>query len=76
MSFGCMIQSIFTFPADFKMLVKERQSGMYRLSAYYAARTIRCASAIALGTTSMQHGNTQGATQSACVRKRHLSNDV
>jgi hypothetical protein len=34
--------SIFTFPADFAMLKKERASGMYRLSAYYAARTLRC----------------------------------
>ncbi len=43
MSFGCMFQAILTFPADFQMLIKERQSGMYRLSAYYFARMIRCA---------------------------------
>mmetsp|Transcript_8214 Transcript_8214/g.14078 ORF Transcript_8214/g.14078 Transcript_8214/m.14078 type:complete len:703 (-) Transcript_8214:560-2668(-) len=40
MSFSSMFQAIFTFPADFQMLVKERQSGMYRLSAYYVARSM------------------------------------
>jgi hypothetical protein len=33
--------ALFAFPADFNMLVKERLSGMYRLSSYYVARTIR-----------------------------------
>ncbi|KAK9815539.1 hypothetical protein WJX72_005401 [[Myrmecia] bisecta] len=34
-----MLGSIFTFPAEYKMMLKERASGMYRLSAFYLART-------------------------------------
>lgn len=40
MSFAALFASLFTFPLEFQMLVKERQSGMYRLSAYYFARTL------------------------------------
>jgi len=40
MSFSAMFQAIFNYPSEFSMLVKERQSGMYRLSAYYVARTL------------------------------------
>ncbi|RWR80530.1 ABC transporter G family member 9-like protein [Cinnamomum micranthum f. kanehirae] len=32
------VQAIFTFPLDCTMLIKERESGMYRLSAYFMAR--------------------------------------
>lgn len=30
-----MFSSLFTFPSEFKMMLKERASGMYRLSAFY-----------------------------------------
>jgi len=40
MSFSAMFQALFTFPLDMMMLVKERQSSMYRLSAYYLAKTL------------------------------------
>lgn len=33
-----MFVALFTFPDEFKMLLKERASGMYRLSAFYFAR--------------------------------------
>ncbi|XP_016541771.1 ABC transporter G family member 9 [Capsicum annuum] len=35
-----MFQAIFTFPQERLMLKKERSSGMYRLSAYFMARTV------------------------------------
>ncbi|CAH9107832.1 unnamed protein product [Cuscuta europaea] len=34
-----LFQAIFTFPAEKKMLKKERSSGMYRLSSFFMART-------------------------------------
>lgn len=34
-----MFTAIFTFPMDKQMMTKERVSGMYRLSAYFLART-------------------------------------
>lgn len=37
--FTAMFNSLFVFPSEFKMMVKERSSGMYRLSAFYFART-------------------------------------
>ncbi|KAF5832191.1 hypothetical protein DUNSADRAFT_11998 [Dunaliella salina] len=40
MSFSSMFQALFTFPLDMIMLVKERQSSMYRLSAYYLAKIL------------------------------------
>ncbi|KAG2425311.1 hypothetical protein HXX76_013891 [Chlamydomonas incerta] len=40
MGFASLFAALFTFPAEFQMLVKERQSGMYRLSAFYVARTL------------------------------------
>ncbi|KAL3156013.1 hypothetical protein ABBQ32_013001 [Trebouxia sp. C0010 RCD-2024] len=39
MSMRAMLGALFTFPAEFKMMLKERASGMYRLSAFYFART-------------------------------------
>lgn len=39
LSFYSMFRALFTFPNEFRMMVKERTSGMYRLSAYYIART-------------------------------------
>lgn len=38
MSFYSMFKSLFTFPSEFRMMLKERTSGMYRLSSYYIAR--------------------------------------
>lgn len=34
-----LYNAVFTFPLERPMLVKERSSGMYRLSSYFAART-------------------------------------
>jgi len=39
-SFRSLFASLFTFPNEYRMLTKERPSGMYRLSAYYAGRTL------------------------------------
>ncbi|KAK9803713.1 hypothetical protein WJX73_005190 [Symbiochloris irregularis] len=38
LSFRQMFVALFTFPDEYKMLLKERASGMYRLSAFYFAR--------------------------------------
>lgn len=35
-----MLEAIFTFPQERKMLEKERSSGMYRLSAYFMSRIL------------------------------------
>jgi len=40
MSFYAMFRALFTFPNDFNMMLKERRSGMYRLSTFYIARTL------------------------------------
>ncbi|CAL8462005.1 g1536 [Coccomyxa elongata] len=39
LTFRSMFTALFTFPEEYKMLLKERASGMYRLSAFYFART-------------------------------------
>ena len=39
-SFNALFQALLTFPPDFQILLKERQSNMYALSAYYAAKTL------------------------------------
>ncbi|GER49900.1 ABC transporter family protein [Striga asiatica] len=35
-----LYNAVFTYPQERAMLIKERSSGMYRLSAYFAARTV------------------------------------
>jgi ABC-type multidrug transport system permease subunit len=37
-AFSSLFSSLFTFPNEYRMLLKERQSGMYRLSAFYLSR--------------------------------------
>ena len=39
LSFRSMFAALFTFPNEYKMMLKERASGMYRLSAFYFARS-------------------------------------
>ena len=39
LSFRSMFAALFTFPSEYKMMLKERASGMYRLSAFYFARS-------------------------------------
>lgn len=39
-AFSAMFSALFTFPSEYRMLLKERASGMYRLSAFYIARTV------------------------------------
>ena len=40
LSFRSLFLALFTFPEEFKMLLKERASGMYQLSAFFFARTL------------------------------------
>lgn len=40
MAFAAMFAQIFTFPLEYDMMVKERQSGMYRLSSFFIARIL------------------------------------
>ena len=40
LSFGQLFAALFVFPQELPMLLKERSSDMYRLSAYYIARSI------------------------------------
>lgn len=35
-----LYNAVFTFPQERRMLIKERSSGMYRLSSYFLARTV------------------------------------
>uniref|UniRef100_A0A0C9S664 TSA: Wollemia nobilis Ref_Wollemi_Transcript_15471_2810 transcribed RNA sequence n=1 Tax=Wollemia nobilis TaxID=56998 RepID=A0A0C9S664_9CONI len=35
-----LFNAVFTFPQESSMLIKERSSGMYRLSSYFVARTV------------------------------------
>ncbi|CAL5220454.1 g2473 [Coccomyxa viridis] len=39
LAFRAMFVALFTFPSEYKMMLKERASGMYRLSAFYFARS-------------------------------------
>ncbi|EFN53135.1 hypothetical protein CHLNCDRAFT_32365 [Chlorella variabilis] len=39
LAFRTMFQALFTWPNEQKMMLKERASGMYRLSAFYLARS-------------------------------------
>lgn len=39
MCVAMLFGSLFTFPSEMKMLLKERSSGMYNLSAYYISRS-------------------------------------
>jgi len=39
-SYNSVLTSVFTFPSEYKILIKERTSSMYTLSAYYLARTL------------------------------------
>ena len=39
LSYKSMFVALFAFPDEYKMMLKERASGMYRLSAFYFARS-------------------------------------
>eukprot|EP00951_Prasinocladus_malaysianus_P010842 scaffold79907_cov42-Prasinocladus_malaysianus.AAC.1 len=39
LAYTSMFSALFVFPGDIRMVIKERSSGMYRLSAYYLSRT-------------------------------------
>lgn len=39
-SFSSLFAALFAFPAEYGMLCKERQSGMYRVSAYFFSRAL------------------------------------
>lgn len=39
-SFRSLFLALYTWPEEYKHMLKERASGMYRLSAFYAARTL------------------------------------
>ncbi|KAF6253780.1 P-loop containing nucleoside triphosphate hydrolase protein, partial [Scenedesmus sp. NREL 46B-D3] len=39
-AFTAMFTSLFTFPNDYRMLLKERASGMYRVSAFYLSSAV------------------------------------
>jgi hypothetical protein len=39
-AFGQLFAALFVFPSEMPMLLKERSSDMYRLSAYYIARSV------------------------------------
>ncbi|KAK9837048.1 hypothetical protein WJX84_012343 [Apatococcus fuscideae] len=43
-----MFVALFTFPDEYKIMLKERASGMYKLSAFYIARTISVAESFGL----------------------------
>jgi len=38
MAFAALFAALFTFPQEFRLMVKERASGMYRMSSFYIAR--------------------------------------
>ncbi|KAL4424963.1 hypothetical protein ABPG77_002848 [Micractinium sp. CCAP 211/92] len=40
LSFRALFNALFTFPEEYKHMLKERASGMYRLSAFFFARTL------------------------------------
>ncbi len=47
-----MFVALFTFPDEYKIMLKERASGMYKLSAFYIARTMSVSLAAPCGSLS------------------------